>query len=494
MMDEAGLSIFLTSLTSSLAFALGCVTQAPAVRWMCFYGFPGILLDFVFQITFFIACIVLDERRIQNSRMDCLVCVPRKGAAEIPEGRRGPCLDGTEKFMVSFARCLFHPLSKVFVVMLFTGMFVACVISATSLEHIFDFTELLPDDSYVLMFYDAYDGFTEDGAVFAGVFFRDVDQTDSAIQDQMIDYYERLTEQEDIEAIGCWVIAYRDYLVDNPEASNLTIPEVVKMNPSLDKSQLDDAVTFVFDESGRIVLSSCAIRVFLPYGSTDRQIGVVEHIHDVTRTQPINNGSMDGPFFVYDQIFQLWEYSLVAIDELTIMTITSVTAVGSISLLLMPHWSSALFMFPMLAVMYLDVLGFMQWFDVPINASTTTILTISVGLLVDYMMHILFSYLALKGTRVERARLALETIGTSVFLGGSSTLIGVLFLGFGQTQVFQTLFTLFVIIILVGMAHGLIFLPVVLSIVGPELVGHKQLEDGKPVSGTSLDSEKSSQE
>ena len=95
MMDEAGLSIFLTSLTSSLAFALGCVTQAPAVRWMCFYGFPGILLDFVFQITFFIACIVLDERRIQNSRMDCLVCVPRKGAAEIPEGRRGPCLDGT---------------------------------------------------------------------------------------------------------------------------------------------------------------------------------------------------------------------------------------------------------------------------------------------------------------------------------------------------------------------------------------------------------------
>jgi Niemann-Pick C1 protein len=73
--NEIGLSIFLTSLTSAIAFALGCTSSIPAVFWLCQYCFPTIIIVFVYQMTFFVACIAIDERRIQDGRCDVLICV-----------------------------------------------------------------------------------------------------------------------------------------------------------------------------------------------------------------------------------------------------------------------------------------------------------------------------------------------------------------------------------------------------------------------------------
>jgi predicted RND superfamily exporter protein len=67
-MDEIGLSITLTSLTSILAFALGSMSSVPAVYWLCQYAYPTIFITYLYQITFFAASIVLDERRIAQ---DC---------------------------------------------------------------------------------------------------------------------------------------------------------------------------------------------------------------------------------------------------------------------------------------------------------------------------------------------------------------------------------------------------------------------------------------
>ena len=38
------------------------------------YAFTTIGIDFVYQITFFVALTVLDEERIQNRRKDVLIC------------------------------------------------------------------------------------------------------------------------------------------------------------------------------------------------------------------------------------------------------------------------------------------------------------------------------------------------------------------------------------------------------------------------------------
>uniref|UniRef100_A0A914WR29 SSD domain-containing protein n=1 Tax=Plectus sambesii TaxID=2011161 RepID=A0A914WR29_9BILA len=58
MMEEAGPSITITSLTNALSFMTGALTPTPAIRIFCLYTTAGVLIDFVYQTTFFAACIV----------------------------------------------------------------------------------------------------------------------------------------------------------------------------------------------------------------------------------------------------------------------------------------------------------------------------------------------------------------------------------------------------------------------------------------------------
>jgi Sterol-sensing domain of SREBP cleavage-activation/Patched family len=54
VMQEVGLSISSTTLTTTVAFCLGCTSSIPAIFWLNLYAIPTILMDFFFQLTFFV--------------------------------------------------------------------------------------------------------------------------------------------------------------------------------------------------------------------------------------------------------------------------------------------------------------------------------------------------------------------------------------------------------------------------------------------------------
>jgi uncharacterized membrane protein YdfJ with MMPL/SSD domain len=82
--------------------------------------------------------------------------------------------------------------------------------------------------------------------------------------------------------------------------------------------------------------------------------------------------------------------------------------------------------------------------------------------------HVLLCYYESDGqTREEKVTRMLSTVGVSVFLGGLSTLFGTLPLAFTSSEVFYTVFIAFMAIVVLGLGHGLILLPVLLSLVGP---------------------------
>ena len=69
--------------------------------------------------------------------------------------------------------------------------------------------------------------------------------------------------------------------------------------------------------------------------------------------------------------------------------------------------------------------------------------------------------------RNVRAIQAVGTIGASVLNGGSSTLFGVLLLSAAKNAAFVTLFKMFFLMVVLGLLHGLVLLPVLLSLIGP---------------------------
>lgn len=50
-----------------LAFVVGTYTQLPALQAFSIFAFLGITFDFIYQVTFFAAFVVLDARREQRA-------------------------------------------------------------------------------------------------------------------------------------------------------------------------------------------------------------------------------------------------------------------------------------------------------------------------------------------------------------------------------------------------------------------------------------------
>ncbi|KAK6758404.1 hypothetical protein RB195_015926 [Necator americanus] len=63
-MEEAGPSITVTSVTNILSFGIGILTPTPAISIFCLYTCVGVAIDFVYQLTFFVAALVYEEIRI----------------------------------------------------------------------------------------------------------------------------------------------------------------------------------------------------------------------------------------------------------------------------------------------------------------------------------------------------------------------------------------------------------------------------------------------
>lgn len=96
-------------------------------------------------------------------------------------------------------------------------------------------------------------------------------------------------------------------------------------------------------------------------------------------------------------------------------------------------------------------------------------LQLSIGLCIDYAAHIGHMFLTIEaGTRNERALKTVTSIGAAVLYGGGSTFLALSVLSIAKTYSYRAFFMVNTLIIIFGLFHGVVLLPVILSIVGPK--------------------------
>jgi len=370
-MEEVGLSILLTTLTSIVAFGLGCMSSVPAVYWLCLYAFPTIFFDLLYQITFFVGLIVIDERRVQEKRRDCLVCCAMQSRLENDEEESEPKESIVDIFMGWFADQLFRPWVKALVIVAFAGLLGGCAYSASNLTQEFRFTDVVPSGSYVTDFWDAFRLYTEQTGIDPEVYFRDVDQSDPAIQEQMDEYVNDLValKQVSYQPAFFWLRDFRVFVNTTTSVQSLVFNDQLTaflQDPVYKELYADEIVR---NADGSIFAS----RTTVSMDKVDQEdvtalIDALEAQRKVTADQPVNQGRKDWAFFNFISVYYIWEFYAAATAELTTTTILGVVAVTAIAFLFIPHWTAVIFVFPLIGILYIDLMGVLQIAGLHVNA------------------------------------------------------------------------------------------------------------------------------
>ncbi|XP_074858497.1 protein patched homolog 2 [Carettochelys insculpta] len=167
------------------------------------------------------------------------------------------------------------------------------------------------------------------------------------------------------------------------------------------------------------------------------------------------------PFLFWEQYLGLRRWFLLAISIALAGTFLVCAA------LLLNPWAAGIIV-AVLAMMTVELFGIMGLMGIKLSAIPAVILIASVGIGVEFTVHVALGFLTAMGSRPLRSALALEHTLAPVLDGALSTLLGLLMLAGSEFDfILRYFFAVLTVLTVLGLLNGLVLLPVLLSVIGP---------------------------
>ncbi|XP_062163882.1 uncharacterized protein LOC133870706 [Alnus glutinosa] len=538
---EVGPSITLASLSEVLAFAVGSFIPMPACRVFSMFAALAVFLDFLLQVTAFVALIVFDFLRAEDKRVDCFPCIkvssPR---ADSDKGisQRKPGL------LVRYMKEIHAPILslwgvKIVVISVFLGWALASIALCTRIEPGLEQKIVLPRDSYLQGYFNNVSEYLRIGPPLYFVAknynysseSRHTNQLCSISQcdsDSLLNEIARaslIPESTYIakpaaswlddflvwmspEAFGCCrkftnesycppddqppccsssegicgldgvckdcttCFRHSDLHNDRPSTVQFMekLPWFLNALPSADCAKgghgaYTSSVELNGYETG--VIQASSFRTY--HTPLNKQIDYVNSMRAARDFSSKVSDSLKIEIFPYSVFYMFFEQYLDIWRTALINLAIAIGAVFVVCLIITcSFWNSAI-IFLVLAMIVVDLMGVMAILDIQLNAVSVVNLIMSVGIAVEFCVHMTHAFSVSSGDKEQRTKEALGTMGASVFSGITLTkLVGVIVLCFSRTEVFVVYyFQMYLALVLLGFLHGLVFLPVFLSMFGP---------------------------
>ena len=148
-LGRVGPSILLTAASECFCFLIGALSDMPAVRTFALYATVALFLNFIFQISAFIALMAIDEKRLEGGRLD-LFCCFRTNSVLSKEASNGFLQNLFEKYYTPF---LLAKPTRFIVVLIFLAMGCFSLIVTPSIEVGLDQELSMPKDSHIVKYF-----------------------------------------------------------------------------------------------------------------------------------------------------------------------------------------------------------------------------------------------------------------------------------------------------------------------------------------------------
>jgi hypothetical protein len=163
-------------------------------------------------------------------------------------------------------------------------------------------------------------------------------------------------------------------------------------------------------------------------------------------------------FIFFDQFILVREISLQTIGVAAIVMM-------AISIFFIPSISCAVWVAFSIISIEIGVVGYMTHWGVNLDSISMINLIMCIGFSVDFSAHISYAYISCGApTPAERVKTSLYSLGLPIFQGSVSTILGIIALAAAPSYVFVTFFKTVFLVMLFGATHGVLLLPVLLSL------------------------------
>ena len=432
---------------------------------------------YINNITFFAACIAINERRVKDNRhfMTCrriqtkeLLKIENKPKTHIIccGGRPPRNREEAESFVDKFPRWLFPKIVlklpfKIIIIVLFIGYIIAAIYGCVNIKQGLLFTQLVSDDSYFFKYSD-----------WEQTYFKRSD-TVSFVIPTTYEYSKPETQALISELISTvqadkyfdnsevnWLKTYMNSEYFNSYTTESDFISGLKRFLSDQRFSIFENDVIIDSNSNRITSSRVyAFTVDLEDSQEEGKMMLASR--DLARAATINCFAFAPSFVAYEQYVRILDQTLLSVG-------IALVAVFIVACIFMPHPVLIIFVTIVVMMIMIGVFGFIYYIDVALSAITMINMIMSIGFSVDFTAHICHGYMISNGaSRDTRVKQAIDRTGAPIFHGAISSLLGILILVVAKSYIFRSFAAVMAFVLLFGIAHALLLLPVILSWIGP---------------------------
>uniref|UniRef100_A0A1I7ZA38 SSD domain-containing protein n=1 Tax=Steinernema glaseri TaxID=37863 RepID=A0A1I7ZA38_9BILA len=487
-MSDAAVSMLITSLTDAFSFGVGAITSIPAVRIFCIYTCLALALTYIYQITFFAGLLSLwikseskgqhsvlftatvPADRKENTRIDKLLYLGSRADLNASNLKANIHYSAAQIFFRDwFGPVLVDPVVRGLVAVWFCIYLGFGIYGCTQIREGLEPVNLLVADSYAIPHYRTLEEyFWHYGSTVQVVVNNPPDLRDPVERqrvEQMVHEFANTDHSMGDEAVQFWLKEMRLYYEHQADDTQLLLDTQifslaehffgVKPNDRWEH----DVVWGEMKDGSKGVTAFRFVIGMKEISKTRDQQEATFMFRDVAARYPSYNVTTFMPLWLFTD-----QYALVIPNTIqNIVIALSVMIVIAVALIPQPMCS----IWVALAIGSIDigVIGFMTLWDVNLDAISMITIIMSIGFSVDYAAHITYGYVSSKEpTPAGRICAALGHLGWPLTQGALSTIIAVGVLATVPAYMIVTFFKTVFLAIVIGLIHGLIFLPVALSV------------------------------